>query len=131
MNSKKKKIETTKAPKAIGPYSQAILTEQLLFVSGQLPIDPETGKLVESEIRIQTQRVLQNLEEVLKAAGCHFENVVRCDVFLKEMGDFAAFNEIYGKKFNGEHPPARQTIQVAKLPLDALIEISCIAIVSK
>ncbi|MBA3723170.1 MAG: RidA family protein [Parachlamydiaceae bacterium] len=125
-----KKIESSKAPKAIGPYSQAIQTEQLLFLSGQLPIDPATGKLVASEIRIQTQRVLDNLEAVLNEAHLSFKNVVRCDVFLKDLNDFAAFNEEYAKKFNQSIPPARQTIQVARLPMDALIEISCIAILS-
>lgn len=130
MAAKLKKIETPNAPKAIGPYSQAIATEKQLFVSGQLPIDPTTGKLVESSIKIQTNRVLDNLEAILKTAGCSFSNVVRCDVFLKDLNDFAIVNEEYAKRFNSPIPPARQTIQVARLPLDALIEISCIAIVS-
>ncbi|WP_068469105.1 RidA family protein [Candidatus Protochlamydia phocaeensis] len=124
------KIETSHAPKAIGPYSQAILANQkLLFISGQLPIDPATGKLVESNVSFQANRVLNNLEAILKAAGCTFKDVVRCDVFLKDLNDFSLVNEEYGKRFTHAHPPARQTIQVARLPLDALIEISCIAIV--
>lgn len=121
------KIETLHAPKAIGPYSQAIRTNQLLFVSGQLPINPENGQLVEADIRIQTQRVLDNLEAILTASGCTFQDVVRVDVFLKDLNDFARLNEEYAKRFQHPSPPARQTIQVARLPLDALVEISCIA----
>lgn len=127
MGAKSKKIETLEAPKAIGPYSQAVLSDQLLFVSGQLPLDPATGKLVPMEIRQQTNRVLDNLEAILKAAGCTFLDVVRCDVFLKDLNDFAALNEEYAKRFSQPVPPARQTIQVARLPMDALVEISCIA----
>lgn len=123
-----KKIETIKAPQAIGPYSQAILAPPMLFVSGQLPLDPATGKLVESNIFAQVNRVLDNLEEILKAAGCTFHDVVRCELFLKDLNDFAVVNQEYGKRFNQPFPPARQTIQVARLPLDAMIEISCIAL---
>lgn len=123
-----KKIETKNAPQAIGPYSQAVLAGSQLYISGQLPIDPATGKLVEADIRLQTSRVLDNLKAILSAAGCTFENVVRCDVFLKDMNDFGVVNEVYGHYFKQPIPPARQTIQVARLPLDALIEISCIAI---
>lgn len=123
-----KKVETSHAPKAIGPYSQAIQAGSFLFVSGQLPINPETGKLVEAQIRIQTIRVLNNLKAILEASGCTFEHVVRTDVFLKDLNDFAALNEEYSKAFSHATPPARQTIQVARLPLDALVEISCIAI---
>lgn len=126
--AKLKKIETNKAPKAIGPYSQAVATEKLLFLSGQIPLDPTTGKIVDPDIRIQTNRVLDNLEAILNAAGCSFTDVVRCDVFLKDLIDFSLVNEEYSKRFNQPTPPARQTIQVARLPLDALIEISCIAI---
>lgn len=122
-----KKIETAQAPQAIGPYSQAVWASPLLFVSGQLPIDPTIGKLVESDIRQQIKQVLNNLEAILKAAGCSFQDVVRCDLFLKDLNDFAVVNEEYGKCFTQPIPPARQTIQVARLPLDALIEISCIA----
>lgn len=126
-----KKIETTQAPKAIGPYSQAVLASPFLFVSGQLPIDPATGKIVGQEIRLQINQVLNNLEAILKAGGCSFQEVVRCDLFLKDLNDFAIVNEEYGKRFAQAVPPARQTIQVTRLPLDALIEISCIAILLK
>lgn len=124
-----KKIDTSQAPKAIGPYSQAVQADKHLFVSGQLPLDPSTGKLVEADIRLQVNRVLDNLEAILKAAGASFKHVVRCDVFVKDLNDFATVNEEYGKRFNQPIPPARQTIQVARLPLDALVEISCIAVV--
>lgn len=124
-----KKIETAQAPKAIGPYSQAIQAGQLLFVSGQLPIDPSTSKIVEQEIRVQTNRVLDNLEAILKESGCSFKEVARVDVFLQDLNHFALLNEEYAKRFNHPTPPARQTIQVARLPLDALVEISCIAVI--
>ncbi len=123
-----KKIETDQAPQAIGPYSQAVDAFPFIFVSGQLPLDPATGKLVEPDIRLQVNRVLDNLEAILKAGGCSFHSVVRCDVFVKELNDFAIINQEYAKRFTQPIPPARQTIQVARLPLDALIEISCIAI---
>ncbi len=122
------KIETAEAPKAIGPYSQAVCSSPFVFISGQLGIDPMTGKLVESDIRLQINRVLDNLEAILKASSCSFQDVVRCDVFLKDLNDFAIVNEEYAKRFTQPIPPARQTIQVARLPLDALVEISCIAI---
>ncbi len=121
------KIQTDKAPAAIGPYSQAVKAGNTLYVSGQLPIDPATGKLVEANIQLQINRVLDNLEAILKAAGCTFANVVRCDVFLKDLNDFALVNQEYAKRFNQPVAPARQTIQVAKLPMDAMVEISCIA----
>lgn len=124
-----KKIETDQAPKAIGPYSQAVYAAPFIFVSGQLPLDPMTGKMVQSDIVIQINRVLDNIEAILKASGCTFQDVVRCDLFLKDLKDFATVNQEYGKRFNQSVPPARQTIQAA-LPLDALIEISCIAIKS-
>lgn len=126
-----KKIESKKAPKALGPYSQAVaLTEAkpLIFVSGQLPIDPETGKLIEGDIRVLTRQVIDHLESILAEAGSNLENVVRTDVFLKDLKEFSAMNEEYAKRFNGKIPPARQTIQVSDLPLGSKIEISCIAI---
>lgn len=123
-----KKIETNDAPQAIGPYSQGVSASPFLFISGQLPIIPSTGKLVESDILKQVNQVLDNLEAILHAGGCSFENVVRCDVFLKDLNDFAVVNQEYGKRFGQPIPPARQTIQVARLPLDALVEISCIAV---
>ena len=128
MTSYLEKIEATEAPQAIGPYSQAIKAGNLIFVSGQLPIDPITGKLVAITIQEQTKRVLDNLEAILHKSGCTFANVVRCDVFLKDLNDFKILNEEYAKRFNQPIFPARQTIQVARLPLDALVEISCIAI---
>lgn len=125
-----KKIETTLAPQAIGPYSQAVVASPFIFVSGQLPIDPQTGKLVTSDLRIQVNRVLDNLLAILEASGCSFEHVVRCDVFVIDLNDFSVLNQEYAKRFTQPIPPARQTIQVARLPLDALVEISCIAIKS-
>lgn len=122
-----KSYKTDKAPKAIGPYSQAVSSGNLLFVSGQLPIDPETGKFVSQEIGAQTAQVLKNLGAILQNAGLDYTDVVRCDIFLKDLNDFALVNEIYGSTFSGVHPPARQTIEVARLPMDARIEISCIA----
>jgi len=120
-------ITTDKAPKALGPYSQAIHDGDYLFVSGQLPIDPSTGKLLQTDIKGSTERVFDNLEAILESGGCSLKDVVRMDVFMKDLAEFAAMNEVYGKRFGGAWAPARQTIQVAKLPLDASIEISCIA----
>jgi 2-iminobutanoate/2-iminopropanoate deaminase len=123
-----KKIETSQAPQAIGPYSQAVDAHPFIFVSGQLPLDPATGKMVEADIHLQINRVLDNLEAILKASGCSFQHVVRCDVFVKDLNDFATINQEYAKRFTQPVPPARQTVQVARLPLDALVEISCIAV---
>ena len=122
------KVETPEAPKAVGPYSQGVQTETLIFVSGQVPVDPATGQKVEEEIKAQTERVIDNIEAVLKAAGSDLTKVVRCDVFLKDMNDFQAMNEVYASKFVSEPRPARQAFQAAKLPLDAMVEISCIAL---
>lgn len=122
------KIETTEAPSAIGPYSQAILAGNFLFISGQLPIDPSTGKLVEATIAKQINQVLDNIAAILKAGGSNWHQVIKCEIFLKDLNDFATVNEEYGKRVNPSTPPARQTIQAAKLPLDALVEISCIAL---
>lgn len=123
----KKQIHTENAPKAIGPYSQAVLAGQFLFVSGQLPIDPNTGKITETTIEGQTRQVLSNIEAILKEAGLSFDDVVKAEVFLKEMNDFQKMNAIYSQNFTGPIKPARQAFQVARLPMDALIEISCIA----
>lgn len=131
MTSHLKKVETLKAPKALGPYSQAVSlleARPLIFVSGQLPLDPETGKLLVGDIKALTKRVIDNLEAILHEAGSSLENVVRTDVFLKDLKDFTAMNEEYAKRFNGKITPARQTIQVADLPMGASIEISCIAV---
>ena len=124
----KKQIDTSDAPKAIGPYSQAVATEQFLFVSGQIPVNPRTGKIDEMSIEWQTGQVFRNLEAILAAAGLTFADVVKAEVFLKDMDDFQKVNAIYAEKFAGPVKPARQTVEVARLPMDALIEISCIAI---
>lgn len=121
-----KQITTKKAPSAIGPYSQAIKAGSFLFCSGQLPIDPKSGVLVEG-IEAQTKQVLQNLLSVLKEAGGDFSNVVRTDIFLLHIQEFAKVNGIYASYFSTDPKPARQTAAVASLPKNALIEISCIA----
>jgi 2-iminobutanoate/2-iminopropanoate deaminase len=131
MNMTKKKVETEDAPKAIGPYSQAVAAGQYLFVSGQIPIDPKTGRLVEDTIEAQTKQVLDNIEAILKAAGLSFEDVIRTEVFLKDMQEFQAMNAIYAERFSYPIKPARQAFQVAKLPMDVRIEISCIAFLVK
>lgn len=115
------------APKAVGPYSQAILAGELVFCSGQIPLDPATGQLLEGDIAAQTGRVLDNLAAVLAAAGSDLAHVVKTTVFLADLGDFAAMNEAYATRF-GEHRPARSTVQVAALPRGARIEIECIAV---
>ncbi len=118
-------ISTSDAPKAIGPYSQAVRYGDLLFVSGMLGMDPKTGEMAGAGIETQAIRVLENLKAVIEAAGMGLKNVLKSTVFLKDMNDFAKFNEIYGRYFP-EAPPARETVQVAKLPRDAAIEISVI-----
>jgi 2-iminobutanoate/2-iminopropanoate deaminase len=127
-----KKVDTSEAPRAIGPYSQAVSApagSRLLFVSGQLPMDPKTGELVQGDIQTLTRRVLDNIETILKAGESNFESVVRVDVFLKDLKkDFTGMNEEYAKRFTGAVTPARQTVQVSELPKGATIEISCIAI---
>lgn len=122
-------IATTDAPAAIGPYTQAVRTGELVFTSGQVALDPATGQLVSGGITEQTERVIANLRAVLKAAGLSFANVVKTTVFLKDMGDFAAMNEAYARAFAGDGvvAPARSTVAVAALPKDALVEIECIA----
>lgn len=119
-------IKTEKAPKAIGPYSQATAFENLIFLSGQIPIDPTTGNLDATTIEGQTEQVMKNLEAVLLAAGSGLSKVLKCTVFLVDMNDFSSFNKVYGSYF-GEVPPARSTVQVVKLPKDAKIEIEVIA----
>lgn len=121
------KIETGSAPKAIGPYSQAVAANNFLFVSGQLAIDPVTGKLLEPNIELQINQVLDNIEAILKAAGVSWPQVVKTEIFLQDLKDFPIVNEAYGKRVNQPIPPARQTVQIAKLPLGGLVEISCIA----
>ena len=118
-------INTPDAPRAIGPYSQAVRYGDLLFVSGMIALDPATGEMAGADIEAQAIRVLENLKAVIEAAGMGMKNVLKSTVFLKDMNDFAKFNEIYGRYFP-DVPPARETVQVAKLPRDAAIEISVI-----
>ena len=120
-------ISTENAPGAIGPYSQAIKTGNLVFCSGQIPIDVKTGEFVSSDIREQTEQVLKNLSAVLEAAGSSLNNVVKTTVFLADMNDFAAMNEVYAKYFS-DNKPARATVQAARLPRDARVEIEAIGL---
>jgi 2-iminobutanoate/2-iminopropanoate deaminase len=124
----KTRIQTDHAPAALGPYSQAIVTGNMVYTAGQTPIDPATGKLIDGTIEEQTHRVLQNIKSVLDAAGSSLAKVVKTTVFLTSMSDFAAINGIYAQYFNTDAPPARSTIQVAGLPLGAMIEIETVAI---
>jgi len=119
---------TEKAPKAIGPYSQAIVHHGIAYLSGQIPLDPDTNQLVEGDIVVQTERVLQNIKAVLEACGSSLESVLKTTVFLKDMGDFPKMNEVYGRYFT-RNPPARSTVQAAKLPRDVNVEIDAIAAV--
>jgi len=119
-------ISTDNAPGAIGPYSQAIKTSGMVYCSGQIPIDPLTGEFVSNDISEQTEQVLKNLTAVLEAADSSLANVVKTTVFLSDMSDFAAMNEVYGRFFS-ENKPARATVQAARLPRDAKVEIECIA----
>ena len=120
-------ISTKDAPQAIGPYSQAIKANGFVFVSGQIPTDPATQQLIQGDAAAQTERVLKNLAAILKAAGSGLEKVVRSTVYLKNMGDFAAMNEVYGRHFTSA-PPARATVEAARLPKDVLVEIDVIAL---
>jgi 2-iminobutanoate/2-iminopropanoate deaminase len=122
-------IATDKAPQAIGPYSQAIRAAGLIFASGQIPIDPATGEFVSGGISEQTEQVLKNLSAVLEAAGTKIDHVLKTTVFLADMNDFAAMNEVYGKYFTSD-PPARATVEAARLPRDARVEIEAIALSS-
>ena len=119
-------VDSNEAPKAIGPYSQGIKAGGFVFVSGQVALDPKTGALVGSDVAAQTERVLQNLQAVVEAAGSDFDRVVKTTVYLRSMADFAAMNEVYKRYFKNE-PPARATVAVAGLPKDALVEIDLIA----
>jgi 2-iminobutanoate/2-iminopropanoate deaminase len=120
-------ISTKDAPKAIGPYSQAIKANGFIFCSGQIAIDPTTQQVIAADVAAQTDRVLRNLSEILEAAGSGLGKVVRATVFLKNMSDFAAMNEVYGRYFSSS-PPARSTVEVARLPKDVLVEIDVIAL---
>ena len=121
------RIQTDNAPKAIGPYSQAIKANGFVYASGQIPLDPATMQIIEGGIREQTDRVMNNLSAVLKAAGSSLDQVVKTTVFLSDLGDFAEMNEVYGRYF-GEVPPARSTVQVSRLPRDVRIEIDVVAL---
>ena len=120
-------VRTTAAPEPVGPYSQAVEQDGWIFASGQIPLDPANGKLVEGGIDAQTRRVLANLRAVLEAAGAGFADVVRTTIFLTDLSSFAEVNAIYAEHFTGDPPPARATVQVAALPLGAQVEIDCIA----
>ena len=119
-------VLTDKGPKPIGPYSQAIKSSGFLFASGQVALDPRSNEFVSGDIRQQTERVMENIKGILEAGGVHLNHVVKTTVFLKDINDFAAMNEVYGKYFTAA-PPARSTIEVARLPKDALVEIEVIA----
>jgi 2-iminobutanoate/2-iminopropanoate deaminase len=126
----KSRVSTKNAPEAIGPYSQAVVSGEMIYTSGQIPLDPATGQLVAGGIQEQTKRVIQNLEAVLAAVKSDLQHVVKTTVYLKSMSDFAAMNEIYASYFarEGWDPPARSTVEVARLPKEALVEIEVIAL---
>lgn len=123
---KKEIINTNQAPAPIGPYNQATRANNMLFISGQIPADPETGELLMSSIEEETHRVMKNLKAILEAAGLGFENVLKTSIFISDMDNFSRINEVYGSYFSGEYP-ARETVQVARLPKDVNVEISAIA----
>ena len=127
MTTELRAIATDKAPKALGPYSQAVVAGDLIFCAGQVALDPKTGEIVSGEIKEQTRRVLDNLAAVLEAAGAGFDRVTKTTVFLTDIAEFAAMNEVYAERF-GPHRPARSTIEIGKLPRGARIEIECIAV---
>jgi 2-iminobutanoate/2-iminopropanoate deaminase len=119
-------VSTEQAPKAIGPYSQAIVSNGVVYCSGQIPIDPATNQLIDGDIATQTERVLENLKAVLEAAGSGLDRVLKTTVFLLDMNEFSRMNEVYGRYFS-DGPPARSTVQAARLPRDVRVEIDCIA----
>ncbi len=121
----KKIISTDRSPEAVGPYSQAVKSGPFLFVSGSIPLDPETGKLSGNNVSEQAERVMENLKAVITAAGLDMSSVVKCSCFLSDMNNFAAFNEVYGRYFQTA-PPARECVEVARLPKDVLVEVSAI-----
>ncbi len=120
-------ISTDRGPKAIGPYSQAIRANGFIFISGQVAFDPSTGQLIEGDVAQQTARVLENLKAIVEAAGSSLDHAVKTSVFLKDMGEFAAMNEVYSRYFS-KNPPARSTVEVARLPRDVRVEIDLIAL---
>ena len=121
-------VATDQAPAAIGPYSQAVIAGGFVFASGQIPLDPATGEIVGDSIRPQAERVFDNLAAVLAAAGSSLDRAVKAEVFLKDINDFAVLNEVYAERFSSDPLPARQAIEASRLPKDALVEISCIAV---
>lgn len=123
----KKIIVSDQAPAPIGPYSQAVKAGNMLFVSGQIPFDQITGEMINENITEETHQVMKNLEAILSEAGMTFKNVVKCSIFIKDMNQFATINEAYGQYFKAD-PPARETVEVARLPKDVNVEISCIAV---
>lgn len=125
----KKIITTTKAPAPIGPYNQAVLSGNTLYTSGQIALHPETGELVLDDIKTETTQVMENMKAVLEAANMTFENVVKTSIFISNMNNFAAINEVYESYFNNATAPARETVEVARLPKDVNVEISMIAVI--
>jgi 2-iminobutanoate/2-iminopropanoate deaminase len=123
------RVQTNTAPAAIGPYSQGIIAHGLVFTAGQIPLDPETMELVGEDVVAQTERVMRNLDGILRAAGASLSTVVKTTVFLADMNDFPAMNEVYGRHF-GDHRPARSTVQAARLPRDVKVEIEAVAVVT-
>ena len=121
-------IYSEQAPAPIGPYSQAILVKETLYVSGQIALIPGTTELVKGTIEEETRQVMQNLAAILQAAGMDFGNIAKCTIFIKNMDDFGAINGVYGSFFNDQQPPARETVEVSRLPKDVRVEISCIAV---
>ncbi|SIT89549.1 RidA family protein [Pontibacter indicus] len=119
-------INSAKAPAAIGPYSQATFHNGILYVSGQIPLDPQSGELVSGTIEEETHQVMKNLFAILQEAGMGFDNVLKCSIFVKDLGNFGKINEVYGSYFTA-NPPARETVEVSRLPKDVNVEISCIA----
>lgn len=123
----KKIINTNNAPAPIGPYNQAVMAGDTLYVSGQIPMDPGSGEIISGNIADETEMVMKNLGAILEAAGMNFSNVVKCTIFISDMNDFAVINDVYGKSFDN-NAPARETVQVSRLPKDVNVEISCIAV---
>ena len=131
-NTVRKIVKTNQAPAPVGPYNQAVIASGwMLFVAGQIPLDAETGELVGETVGEQTEKALQNLKAVVEAGGSELSQVVKTSVFLKDMNDFAAMNEVYAQHFGDENAPARACVEVARLPKDVLVEIECIAMVSE